>query len=211
MRPLSDTTPKPLLEVAGKSLLERHLERLAAQGFREIVINVAHLGQLIIDTIGNGQSYGLEIYYSFERDGALETLGGIRHALDKIRSEHFLLLNADIWCDIDLTELLIYQPEFAHLLMVKNPSHHPQGDFILDDVGKLRLGKPDDGQVRRTYTGIGLYNKAFIAALNEGYSRLGPLLKEQIRKDRLCGSLHRGQWFDIGTPDRLKQANQLLR
>ena len=120
MRPLSDTTPKPLLKVSGKSLLERHLESLAAQGFREIIINVAHLGQQIIDTIGNGQSFGLDIYYSFEREGALETLGGIRHALNSIKSGHFLLVNADIWCDCDFRTLLHHQPDIAHLLMAKN-------------------------------------------------------------------------------------------
>jgi MurNAc alpha-1-phosphate uridylyltransferase len=210
MRPLSDTTPKPLLNVSGKSLLEQHLQRLAVQGFRKVIINVAHLGQSIIDTIGNGQSFGLDIFYSFEHEGALETLGGIRHALNNIQSEHFLLVNADIWCDFDFRSLLEYQPDIAHLLMTKNPSHHPHGDFILEASGKLSLGKPGDGQVRRTYTGIGLYNKSFIASLNEGYSRLGPLLREEISKDRLWGSLHEGQWFDIGTPERLKWVNQLL-
>jgi N-acetyl-alpha-D-muramate 1-phosphate uridylyltransferase len=210
MRPLSDTIPKPLLKVSGKSLLQHHLERLATQGFRKVIINVAHLGQQIIDTVGNGQSFGIDIFYSFEQDGALETLGGLRNALDNIQSEHFLLLNADIWSDCDFRSLLDYRPEIAHLLMTTNPSHHPEGDFILEESGKLSLGVPGDGRTRSTYTGIGIYNKSFIASLNKGYSRLGPLLKEEIKKNGLWGSMHYGQWFDIGTPERLTQVNQLL-
>lgn len=210
MRSLSNTTPKPLLKVLGKSLLEHHLQRLATQGFQKIIINVAHLGQKIIDTIGGGQSFGLDIIYSFEENGALETLGGVRNALDKIQSEHFLLLNADIWCDCDFRSLLAHQPEVAHLLMTTNPSHHPEGDFILEESGKLSLGLPGDGLTRQTYTGIGIYNKSFIASLDKGYSLLGPLLRAEIKKNKLSGSMHHGQWFDIGTPERLIQVNQLL-
>ena len=210
MRPLSDSTPKPLLRAGGKSLIEYHLEGLAKQGFRHVVINVAHLGQLIIDTIGNGESYGLDIHFSFERAGALETLGGIRHAVNKIRSEHFLLINADVWSNADYSSLLQQQPKFAHLLMAENPPHHPDGDFILLNNGVLGLDAENSSELRRTYTGIGLYNKSFIASPDEQHAPLGPLLRIEVLKSRLTGELHEGDWFDIGTPNRLHELDRWL-
>ncbi len=214
LRPLTDRTPKPLIEVGGKPLIEHHLERLATAGVERVVINLAHLGERIRAQLGDGARWGLSIEYSVEGDRAeeaLETAGGIRHALDRLSSP-FLLVNGDVLSDIDYRALLrraAAMPEhcLAHLLLVDNPPHHPEGDFGLNAGGRLTLDDHD----RRTYSGIGLYRRAMFAELEPGRRALGPLLREAIAAGRVCGEHHPGDWLDVGTQERLAEARRRMR
>jgi N-acetyl-alpha-D-muramate 1-phosphate uridylyltransferase len=199
MRPLTDRTPKPLLTVGGIPLIEHVIGRLRAAGYRELVINLAHLGKQIEARLGSGEGLGVAIRYSQEPPGALETAGGIREVLDWLGPEPFLVVNADIWCDHPLHPPSLAPDTLAHLVLVKNPEHHPEGDFALDG-SQVTLS---DGP-RHTFSGIGWYRPALFAGLPRGRRPLAPLLREAIAAGRVSGELHQGAWEDIGTPERLQ-------
>ena len=207
MRPLTDAAPKPLLVVGGKRLIEYHLARLAAAGFRDVVINTAWLGDMIEQVLGDGRRFGLAITYSHERPEALETGGGIFHALPLLGSAPFLLVNGDVWTDIDFGALHRDPPgdSLAHLVLVTNPPQHPRGDFLLQQ-GHVSEG---DG-MRHTYSGIGIYRPELFAGCEPGKFPLLPLLRRAIGERRLTGELHAGRWFDIGTVERLKSLDAEL-
>jgi MurNAc alpha-1-phosphate uridylyltransferase len=205
MRPLTDAQPKPLLTVAGKRLIEYHLERLAAGGFREVVINTAWLGDMIPAALGSGAQYGLAITYSHERPEALETGGGIFQALPLLGSGPFLLVNGDVWTDIDFGALRREPPagSLAHLVLVRNPPQHPRGDFVLQEgVPGQGLVSEDEG-LRHTYSGVGIYRPEFFEGCTPGRFPLLPLLRRAIARRALSGELHQGRWYDIGTAERL--------
>lgn len=211
MRPLTDHTPKPLLPVAGVPLIGCHIERLAAAGCKELVINISHLGQQIMDYCSDGSRWGVSISYSPE-DTPLETAGGIHRALPLLGEAPFLVVNGDIWIDYPFDRLLDYQPAgavTAHLVMVDNPPHHPAGDFQLDDNALLRIRRADATGL--TYAGVGVYTPGFFAGMRPGKMALRPLLDAAIPAGRVSGEYHRGQWEDVGTPERLQALDARLR
>lgn len=207
MRPLTDVTPKPLLQVGGKPLIVWHLERLAAAGFKEVVINHAHLGQQIEDALGDGGRWGIAIQYSPEK-AALETAGGIANALPLLGDQPFLVVNGDVFTDIDFVQMRdgLQAGQLAYLALVDNPPQHAHGDFALDD-GKLLL----DGQHRLTFSGVAVYDPAlFKGVLRGDVAKLAPLLKESIMREQASAFHHQGVWHDIGTPERLRSLDQHL-
>lgn len=200
MRPLTDTMPKPLLMAGKYRLIEYHLFNLANAGFKDIVINVAWLGQQVIDTIGNGEKYGLNIVYSNEGAEALETGGGIFNALPLLGDEPFLVINGDVWTDYPLARLeSIDLIDRAHLVLVNNPAHNPQGDFSIRD-GRLVEGDEE----RYTFSGLGVYSSAFFESEEKGKYPLAPMIRKFLAKDQISGELYMGQWMDIGTAQRLE-------
>ena len=203
MRPLTDRTPKPLLTVGGIALIEHTIRRLRVAGYRNLVINLGHLGEQIEACLGDGDALGVSIRYSREPPGALETAGGIREALHLLGSEPFLVINADIWCDHPLRPPALVTKALAHLVLVANPEHHSQGDFTLRD-GWLGLA----GGLRHTFAGIGWYRPDLFAGLPPGRRTLAPLLRDAIAAGRVTGELHRGDWVDVGTPARLRLLDQ---
>ncbi len=213
MRPLTDHTPKPLLEVGGKSLIVWHLERLVRAGFKEVVINHAHLGEQIEQRLGNGSQWGLSIQYSPEKI-ALETAGGIANALPLLGNAPFLVVNGDIFIDVDFAALAP-RPQAgeglgsgmqAHLLMVNNPVQHAQGDFALLD-GKLT----SEGTPKLTFSGVGIYEPSLFAAIERGQpAKLAPILRAAMLKQQVSAEHYQGVWHDIGTPERLADLNQQL-
>jgi MurNAc alpha-1-phosphate uridylyltransferase len=205
MRPLTDQTPKPLLEVGGKALIEYHLSALQQAGVREVIINHAWLGEQIEARLGTGERYGLEIQYSPEVPVALETAGGIIQALPRLGNEPFIVVNGDIWCDYPLQQLPEQLDDLAHLVMVDNPLHNPQGDFCLAN-GRLQA----EGQSKLTYSGIGVYHPRLFAGLETGIRPLAPLLKNAMAKGLVSGEHYRGCWLDIGTPERLHELDTEL-
>ena len=211
MRPLTDRMPKPLLPVAGKPLIVWHLERLARAGIRDIVINHAHLPDQIEGLLDDGAAWGVAIRYSAEPPGALETAGGIANALpmltNELGDEPFLVVNGDIWCDLDFATLpQLATNDLAHLVLAPNPPHHPDGDFELRD-GRV-LGVPP----RLTFAGIGLYRPELFAAVERGKpAKLAPLLREAMAADRVSGQIHTGRWVDVGTPERLAALDEEVR
>lgn len=217
MRPLTDTMPKPLLQAGGRSLIEYHLDNLSAAGFREIVINHAYLGKQIEDTLGSGERYGVAIQYSPEQI-VLETAGGIANALPLLiggsGNQPFLVVNADIYCDIDFSLLLPRlqamrsNPDnpLAHLLLVDNPAHHSGGDFALDADQVHLLGSN-----KLTFSGIGIYQPALFAGVKPSeVMKLAPILRDAMQDGRVSGEYFSGLWMDIGTPGRLDQLHQQL-
>ena len=201
VRPLTDHTPKPLLPVAGKTLIEHILNQLISAGFDDIIINHAHLGQQIEDHLGNGQPYGASIHYSPEGGQALETAGGIINALPLLGDAVFLVVNGDIATDFPFAELKNRTVDLAHLVLVDNPEHHPQGDFCLDSTGKVI----ENGAEHFTFSGIGLYRPELFSNTPAGSSKLGPLLRQAIAMQRVSGQKFAGFWMDIGTPERLQE------
>lgn len=214
MRPLTDTTPKPLLAVGGKPLIVWHLERLAAAGLREVVINHAHLGAQIEARLGNGAAFGLAIAYSPEPPGALETAGGIARALPLLagESDDFLVVNGDIWCDYDFARLPPLAPnDLAHLVLVPNPPQHPDGDFVLNEGGRVTDTPSTPGNAHLTFSGIGRYRPALFTGLAPDQpAKLAPLLRAAMAADRVSGERHDGRWEDVGTPRRLADLDQEL-
>jgi MurNAc alpha-1-phosphate uridylyltransferase len=206
MRPLTDTTPKPLLKVGKYSLIEYHLKHLVAHGFTEIVINHAHLGKQIEQTLGTGQRYGAKIHYSSEYPQALETGGGIYNALPMLGNAPFLVINGDIWCDYPLANLPHTLQGLAHLILVNNPDHHPQGDFHLNKRLVYKNGFP-----RLTFSGIGVYCPALFKNCSIGRFSIVPLLIEAMQTEQVSGEHYNGQWMDIGTPERLQRLEQILK
>ncbi len=218
MRPLTDKTPKPLLVAGGKPLIVWHLQRLAAAGVREVVINTSWLATQFPDALGDGGQWGLRIAYSNEGAVPLETGGGMRHALALLGDAPFIALNGDIWCDYDLAQLRLAPEDAAHLVMVDNPAHHPDGDFVLAD-GRLTSAGP----ARQTFSGIGLYRPGLLDHWREVIGtapgadaspprfRLAPLLRAAMADGRVSGDHHHGAWTDVGTPARLMQLDTTLR
>lgn len=205
MRPLTDHTPKPLLAAGGKPLIVWHIERLRAAGFTELVINHAHLGHRLEQALGDGAAFGVRIAWSPEAR-ALETAGGIRHALPLLGDAAFVVVNGDVFCDADFTALraaaanLRVTGPLAHLLLVDNPDHHPGGDFHLDGAGRIDA----DGTPRLTFSGIGAYHPALFAGLaDDTPAKLAPLLRAAMAAGQVHGEHHRGRWIDVGTPERL--------
>lgn len=205
MRPLTDHTPKPLLPVAGKPLIEHQVERVADAGFRHIVINHAWLGDQIEKQLGNGSRWNLAIDYSAEGE-ALETGGGIHRALPLLE-DPFLVINGDIWSDIDYPALRIAQGDLATLVMVPNPQHNPAGDFILDH-GRIR--HESSAGERLTFSGVGVYRKALFGGCKPGKFPLAPLLRDAMQEGRVGGVRHDGNWIDVGTRERLARLEESL-
>ncbi|MEZ5452395.1 MAG: nucleotidyltransferase family protein [Thiothrix sp.] len=207
MRPLTDHTPKPLLLAGGKPLIVWHIEKLARAGFRDIVINLAWLGWKIPQALGDGSRWDVRLHYSDEQqEGALETAGGIIKALPLLGSEPFLVVNGDVWCDYPCLPLTLANNDLAHLVLVNNPTHHPQGDFALPEQRVLDAGEP-----RYTFSGIGYYRPQLFAGLPYGKRPLAPLLREVMAQEKVSGELFSGDWRDIGTPERLTELDQDLR
>jgi len=205
MRPLTDHTPKPLLKVSGQALIEHTVNQLVAAGFTDIIINHAHLGQQIVDYLGDGQRYGACIQYSAEGELGLETAGGIINALPLLGEGVFLVVNADIATDFPYAQLKDLNPELAHLVLINNPIHHPQGDFGLDKLGHICLHQ----LVQHTFSGIGLYHSNFFKGLEAGSRKLGVLLRQGIDSGHITGQKFSGFWMDIGTPERLRLLEEL--
>ena len=204
MRPLTDTIPKPLLKVNGKPLIVWHIERLAATGFEEIIINVAHLGYKIIEALGDGSKWGVKIVYSDEQgEGALESAGGIVKALSLLGNEPFLVVNADIWTDFNFDTTFNLGDDLAHLILVQNPEHNLDGDFGLVNSRVL-----SEANVKYTFSGIGYYKPEIFEHLNYGKSALAPILRGLIKKNLVSGELFNSTWTDVGTPKRLEDINK---
>ncbi|WP_026280057.1 N-acetylmuramate alpha-1-phosphate uridylyltransferase MurU [Thioalkalivibrio sp. ALJ1] len=201
MRPLTDHCPKPLLEAGGRPLIAHTLDRLAAAGYRDVVINLAHLGEQIRAALGE-QHQGITLHYSPEPEGALETAGGIRQALPLLGDAPFLVVNGDVWCDHPLTPpanmSTASSGALAHLVLVDNPGHHAQGDFGLKGRSVVL-----EGGERLTFSGIGWYNPQLFQDLPPGRHALGPLLRAAIAAGQVTGEHYTGDWRDIGTPERL--------
>lgn len=210
MRPLTDNQPKPLLPVVGKPLLGYHLEKLANAGINEVVINHAWRGEQIEDFVGDGSQWGLQVSFSAEPEGGLETAGGIIKALPLLGDDPFWVINGDIWTDWDYRNLptRLDEEQLGHLIMVDNPVHHQDGDFVIEN-GVLAKGERGS-EVRRTFSGVGLYRKELLAPYLEGKQALKPFFDRAIEKKQLAASCWNGFWTDVGTPERLHQLNQRL-
>lgn len=207
MRPLTDTTPKPLLEVAGKPLIVHHIENLKRGGFSEIVINVAHLGEKIIKKIGDGSRWDVKVFYSDERDmGGLETLGGIVNAMPLLGEEPFLVVNADIFTDYPFNAAFDLGENMGHLILVPNPPQHESGDFGLFR-GRV-LNEPEN---MYTFSGIAYYNPKLFLGQKLQKAPLAPLLREAIEQNTISGELFTKRWHDIGTPKRLQEINNEIK
>jgi MurNAc alpha-1-phosphate uridylyltransferase len=219
MRPLTNTTPKPLLVAGGKPLIAWHLEKLAACGVRDVVVNTSWLASQFPDALGDGARWGLRLQYSYEGTTPLETGGGMLQASALLGNDPFLLVNGDIWTDYDFRRLPREPAGLAHLVMVDRPGHATQGDFALDATGHVR----PDGQTLLTYAGLGVYRPQLLsdwkriigdapgADLHPPRFRLAPILKAKMQIDAITGEHHRGRWTDVGTPDRLAQLDTGLR
>ena len=207
LRPLTDETPKPLIKVAGKSLIEYHIDNLASAGIKDIIINTAWLAEKIHQQLGDGSNYGVTIQYSDEGT-AMETAGGIINALPLLGDEPFLVVNGDICCDFDFSSLDTLKDGIqAHLILVENPDHNPEGDFSLQD----ELVK-NTGETMYTFSGIGIYSTDFFAEQQSGISPLAPLIRNKCEENLVSGQLHEGRWTDVGTIERLQELDiQLSR
>ncbi|MBI4936727.1 MAG: nucleotidyltransferase family protein [Nitrosomonadales bacterium] len=227
MRPLTDHTPKPLLDAGGKPLIVWHIEKLVRAGLTDMVINHAHLGTQFESALGNGSRFGAHIRYSPEPPGALETAGGIANALPLLCSlrspgeegdEPFAVINSDIYCDYDFSRLpgiaarLAASSDLAHLVLVNNPAHHPGGDFLLHDGRVIPEGQQASSLAKLTFSGIGIYRPALFAHIVRGSAApLAPLLRAQIALGKVSGEHFAGRWVDVGTPQRLDELDKLLR
>ncbi|PSJ17335.1 N-acetylmuramate alpha-1-phosphate uridylyltransferase MurU [Nitrosomonas supralitoralis] len=216
MRPLTDSLPKPLLTAGGVTLIEHQLKNLARAGFIDIVINHAYLGALIENALGTGERYGVNIQYSPEQV-VLETAGGIANALplltDQSSNQPFLVVNADIYCEMDYVSLLpvmkamqLERAQLAHLVLVDNPPHHAEGDFALQNNQLLSTGSN-----RLTFSGIGIYQAKLFSTIKPGLAvKLAPLLRQAIEEGKVSGEYFCGQWIDVGTPERLEALDKQL-
>ncbi|HJU39901.1 MAG TPA: nucleotidyltransferase family protein [Tahibacter sp.] len=212
MRPLTERTPKPLLDVGGERLIERHLRALARIGVDDVVINTSWLAEQFPATLGDGSRYGLNIRYSHEGAEPLETGGGMLHALPLLGDAPFVAVNGDIFCDLDFATLPREPRGLAHLVLVDNPDHHPNGDFALTPDGRVDA----NAEPKLTFAGIGVYRPALLAGwfdnvhddsgahLTPPRFKLAPVLKAAMRRGLVDGVRHRGAWTDVGTPERLE-------
>ena len=203
LRPLTENTPKALVEVRGRSLLERHLDRLAAAGIETVVINLGWLGDRIAERVGSGHEYGLNVIYSPEGDNILETGGGIHRALPLLGPDPFLVVNADIYTDMPLPPAGLADTDMGRLVLVPRPAHKERGDFDLRDG---RVCESDDPAC--TFSGIAVYRPEFFAGCEPGRFPLAPMLKAAASAGRMAGSLYEGLWEDVGTPERLEDLNR---
>nr|WP_280518206.1 nucleotidyltransferase family protein [Pseudoxanthomonas helianthi] len=218
MRPLTNTTPKPLLPAGGKPLIAWHLEKLAAIGVREVVVNTSWLAEQFPQTLGDGAAWGLRIAYSYEGPHPLETGGGMLNALPSLGDDApFLLVNGDVWTDYDFARLPAEPAGLAHLVMVDPPEFAPRGDFHLSSAGLVT----SDGEPRLTYAGIGVYRPAIlqgwrehttVASADETPPRfpLAPILRAHMPSGAITGERHDGRWTDVGTPQRLAELDAVL-
>ncbi len=202
LRPITDTLPKPLVGIAGRSLIERHLDRLHRAGIDTVVINLGWLGWQIAERIGSGRAYGMNVVYSPEGEHILETGGGIFRALPMLGSDPFLAVNADIFTDMPLPSALGDAFD-AHLVLVPTPAYRSNGDFDLAD-GRVVSG----GEPVYTFSGVALYRPAFFAGCKPGRFPLAPLLRDAARRGRVSGEVYDGTWEDVGTPERLRALNE---
>lgn len=219
MRPLTDTLPKPLLPAGGKPLIAWHLEKLAAIGIEEVVINTSWLAERFAQTLGDGVRWDLRLHYAHEGDVPLETGGGMLNALRLLGAAPFVAVNGDIWTDFDFARLPREPDGDAHLVLVDNPPHHPGGDFALGDDGRVASG----GACRLTFAGIGVYRPSLLEGWREVIGsaagadetpprfRLAPLLRAAMARGAVTGEHHRGDWTDVGTPQRLAELDARLR
>ena len=205
MRPLTDHTPKPLIRVGGKALIEYHLEALCAAGISEVVINTAHLSGKLHAALGDGLRYGLDIAYSDEGEHALETGGGIFHALPMLGDETFLVINGDVWCDYPIRSRTLNGKDLAHVVLVDNPPHNPRGDFALRNMRLLSEGQP-----MLTFSGIGYYQPSLFESCSPGRFALAPLLRQAAHRGLVSAEHHRGLWNDVGTIERLRSLDAVL-
>jgi MurNAc alpha-1-phosphate uridylyltransferase len=205
LRPLTDSTPKPLLEAGGKQLIEYHLEHLAIAGFREVVINLSHLADSIRDALGDGSTWGLRIRYSPEPPGALGTGGGIKQALPLLGEAPFAVINGDVFTSYPLARLRAIKCDHSHLVLVPNPAHHPNGDFALQ-CGYVS----EDGQPRYTFSGISVYHPRFFESAPVGDFSVVPMLQAAMSVQQVTGQLFKGVWHDIGTLERLEALRDQL-
>ena len=207
MGTLTERRPKPLLEVGGVTLIEHTIQRLVTAGVTDIVVNHAYLGEQIVRHIGDGQRLGASIAYSAEPDGALETGGGILQALPLLGPEPFIAANADVYSDFDFSLLTRHPRHLAHIVLVPNPAHHPDGDFALVADGEVTranyIGSP-----RHTFAGIGVYDPELWAGFKHGRFRLPPVLRQAMDNNNVTGELFEGEWWDVGTPERLEALRQ---
>ena len=206
MRPLTDSTPKPLVPIAGKPLVGYHLEALARAGVRDVVINLSWLPDSIRAALGDGRDYGVAITYSDEGPVPLETGGGIFKAIPLLGPGPFLVVNGDTWTDVDFSRLTLENGAHARIVLVSNPPHHPRGDFGLE--GDLVVDRDVE---RFTYAGVGVYRPEFFAGCSPGKFPLLPLLQRAIAARLLRGQLHHGEWCDVGTAERLAALDGRVR
>ena len=199
LRPLTDEVPKSLVEVRGESLLERHLASIHAAGVRTVVINLGWLGDKIVERVGSGERYGLNVLYSQEGDNILETGGGIHKALPMLGDDPFMVINADIFTDMPVPDIELADQHVGHLVMVPSPEYRDGGDFDIDD-GLIRNGETQ----RLTFSGVAMYRPSFFDGCEPGRFPLAPMLREAADNGQLSGSLYTGLWADIGTPERLE-------
>ena len=203
LRPLTDTVPKALVEVRGRSLLERHLETVHNAGIEDVVINLGWLGEQVQERIGSGFAYGLNVVYSDEGDHVLETGGGIHNALPLLGPEPFLVVNADIFTDMPVPDVTLGESSLGHLVLVPSPAYRDSGDFNLEN-GRIRNG---DSPLL-TFSGVSMYRPEFFAGCEAGRFSIVPLLRAAADNGRLQGSFYDGLWSDVGTPERLEAANE---
>jgi N-acetyl-alpha-D-muramate 1-phosphate uridylyltransferase len=204
MRPLTDVTPKPLLEVRGKPLIVHHIEKLVAAGVHYIVINTSHLADQFPEALGDGSRWGVRIRYSYEGPTPLETGGGMLKALPLLGPEPFIVVSADIWSDIDYAALPAEPAGDAHLVMVPNPGFHPKGDFALLD-GRLYDDDAPAGAERLTFGNVGVYRPGIVAGEAPGKFKLAPMYRRAIAQGRLAGERYDGFWRNVGNPAQLEQ------
>jgi len=227
MRPLTRHTPKPLLSAGGKPLIAWHLEKLAALGVRDVVVNTSWLADCFPQALGDGSRWGLRLHFTYEGPTPLETGGGMLHALDLLTdggAAPFLAVNGDIWTDHDFAALPTSPDGLAHLVLVDNPDHHPQGDFLLDAQGRVAdpPQAPGVSPATLTFAGLGVYRPALLdgwravigdapgATQSPPRFRLPPLLRAAMARGQVTGEHHRGRWTDVGTPARLMELDQAL-
>jgi MurNAc alpha-1-phosphate uridylyltransferase len=199
LRPLTDDVPKPLMLLGRKTVIEYHLESLSAAGFREVIINQGHLGDQLPTALGDGSRWGVHIHWSDEQPEALETGGGIFKALPLLGAGPFLVVNGDVWTDYPFARLRAVKCDWAHLVMVPNPEHNPQGDFALLGA-RLR----EEGAAKQTFSGIGVYHPRLFEGCSPGKFSVVPLLRTAMREQVVTGELFSGRWDDIGTAERLE-------
>lgn len=220
MRPLTDATPKPLLPAGGKPLIEWHIEKLAAIGIREVVVNTSWLAGQFPHALGDGDRWGIDLHFIYEGDTPLETGGGMCNALPFLRDgeEAFIAVNGDVWTDYDFSRLPDEPDGEAHLVLVDNPPQHPRGDFALRDGGAV----DSDGEMKLTFAGIGVYRPSLFddwrdiigdapgAGETPPRFKLAPLLRAAMARGAVTGEHHRGKWTDVGTPERLAELDASL-
>jgi MurNAc alpha-1-phosphate uridylyltransferase len=207
MRPLTLVRPKPLLEAGGAPLIVHHLRALQAAGFEDVVVNLSWLGDQVRTSLGDGSRYGVRLHYSDEGPEPLETGGGIFRALPLLGAGPFLVLNGDVWTDIDWSRMRdrLAPHDLGHLVLVPNPVHNEKGDFVLEG-GRI----VESAGERHTFSGVGVYRAELFEGCSDGVFKLAPLLRAAARASRVSGELHSGAWLDIGTPERLAHLDELL-